>query len=147
MSSNYGGFQGDLTQRDASRTQLFDGADFSKYQQRQQKPTSSFEKSSSGIDYSQATLSQLESQSDEQMNMMSQKIHALKSLSLRMGDEIRGSNQTLDQLGNVFEQTTNRLKRTFKNMMVMAQKSGVSIKTWLIIFGGLTLLFFYIWIR
>ncbi|KAG0671726.1 protein transport protein bet1 [Kluyveromyces marxianus] len=136
MSSNYGGFQGDLTQRDASRTQLFDGADFSKYQQRQQKPTSSFEKSSSGIDYSQATLSQLESQNS-----------CIKEFITKNGDEIRGSNQTLDQLGNVFEQTTNRLKRTFKNMMVMAQKSGVSIKTWLIIFGGLTLLFFYIWIR
>ncbi|CDO93897.1 unnamed protein product [Kluyveromyces dobzhanskii CBS 2104] len=147
MSSNYDGFQGDLTQRDASRTQLFAGADFSQYKQQQGRPTSPFDRSSPNVDYSQATLSQLESQSDEQMNTMSQKINALKGLSIRMGDEIRGSNQTLDQLGNVFEQTSNRLKRTFKKMMVMAKSSRIPLKTWFIIFGVLSLLFFYVWIR
>ncbi|QEU60909.1 Bet1 [Kluyveromyces lactis] len=147
MSSNYSGMQGDLTQRDASRTQLFAGTDFSKYKQQQDRPSSPFDRPSPGVDYSQATLSQLESQSDEQMNTMSEKINALKNLSLRMGDEIRGSNQTLDQLGNVFEQTSNRLKRTFKRMMVMAQNSRIPLKIWFIIFGILTLLFFYVWIR
>lgn len=146
MSSNYNGDgSGGLTQRDASRTQLFSGADFAKY--KQPRPTSPFDQPGGKIDYSQASLSQLESQSDEHMGMMSEKINALKNLSVRMGDEIRGSNQTLDQLGNVFDQTSARLKRTFKKMMVMAQNSRVPLKTWLIIFGVLIMLFFYVWIR
>lgn len=78
---------------------------------------------------------------------MGQKIQALKTLSMKMGDEIRGSNHTLDQLGNTFESTAVKLKGTFKNMMAMAQKSGVSIKMWLLIFFVVGLFFFWVRIR
>lgn len=78
---------------------------------------------------------------------MGQRIQALKSLSLRMGDEIRGSNQTLDNLGDTFQDTTTKLKNTFSNMMIMAKKSRISIKTWLIIFFVVGLTFFWVWIR
>lgn len=98
------------------------------------------------LDYSQSTLASLESQSEEQMGAMGQRIKALKSLSLRMGDEIRGSNQTIDQLGDTFHNTSAKLKRTFGNMMEMAKRSGISIKTWLIIFFIVGLLFFWVWI-
>lgn len=81
------------------------------------------------------------------MGLMGQKIQALKSLSIRMGDEIRGSNHTLDQLGDTFENTAAKLKGTFKNMMVMAQKSRISIKMWLLIFFIVALFFFWVRIR
>lgn len=136
---------GELTQRDGSRTQLFGGGDFGNYQQ--PKPSSLSDRLPSNFDYSQASLSQLESQSEMQMGLMSEKINALKSLSIRMGDEIRGSNNTLDQLGNTFEQTGTKLKKNFKKMMIMAKNSRIPLKTWLIIFGILVLLFFYVWIR
>ncbi|KAL3232967.1 Protein transport protein BET1 [Nakaseomyces bracarensis] len=132
-------FESNVYQRDTSRTQLFGntGLDTDK---------SSPYDNQGKLDYSQSTLAQLESQSEEQMGSMSQKIKALKSLSLRMGDEIRGSNGTLDQLDNTFQRTTTKLKQTYKDMMVMAKKSRISIKTWLAVFFFVFLLFFWVWI-
>ena len=98
------------------------------------------------FDYTQSTLSQLESQSDQQMSQMSQKIKALKSLSLRMGDEIRNGSKTLEDLESTFGSTSAKLKTTFGNMMKMAKKSRISIKTWLIIFFVVGLFFFWVWI-
>lgn len=98
------------------------------------------------FDYSQSTLAQLESQSDEQVGQMGQKIKALKSLSLKMGDEIRNSNHSLNELGSTFENTRLKLKGTFDNMMIMAKRSRISIKTWLLIFFVVGLLFFLVWI-
>lgn len=98
------------------------------------------------LDYSQATLAQLESQSSEQMSVMGQKLKALKHLSLKMGDEIRGSNDTVNNLNDTFQNTTVKLKSTFNNMMVMASRSGISIKMWLLIFFIVGCLFFWVWI-
>lgn len=98
------------------------------------------------FDYTQSTMAQLESQSDEQMGQMGQRIQALKSLSLRMGDEIRSGNHSLNDLGSTFENTKEKLKGTFNNMMDMAKRSKVSIKTWLIIFALVGVLFFWVWI-
>lgn len=98
------------------------------------------------FDYTQSTLSQLESQSEQQISQMSQKIKALKSLSLRMGDEIRNGSKTLEDLESTFGSTSAKLKTTFGNMMKMAKRSKISIKTWLIIFFVVGLFFFWVWI-
>lgn len=103
--------------------------------------------SSTKIDYSEGSLARLESQNGEEMGIMSQKIQALKSLSLKMGDEIRGSNQTLDSLGDTFQRTATKVKSNLSNMLVMAKNSRISIKTWLVIFFVVGLLFFWVWIR
>lgn len=100
----------------------------------------------SRFDYSQANLAQLESQSTEQMTIMGQKLKALKQLSLKMGDEIRGGSDTVNNLNDTFQNTTIKLKSTFNNMMEMASKSGVSIKTWVLIFFIVGILFFWVWI-
>lgn len=113
MSSEYA--ESTLYQRDPSRTQLFGAADPTLIDDR----TSPYDKGK--LDYSQSTLAHLESQSEEQMGVMTEKIRALKSLSMRMGDEIRGSNKTLDQLDDTFQRTTVKLKQTFNNMMDMAK--------------------------
>lgn len=63
-----------------------------------------------------------------------------------MGDEIRGSSDTVNNLNDTFQNTTIKLKSTFNNMMVMASKSGVSIKMWLLIFFIVAILFFWVWI-
>lgn len=77
---------------------------------------------------------------------MGQKLKALKQLSLKMGDEIRGSSDTVNNLNDTFQNTTIKLKSTFNNMMVMASKSGVSIKMWLLIFFIVAILFVWVWI-
>lgn len=138
MSSRFD--NSNLYQRDTSRTQLFGNSAL------ETESRNSPYDNKGKLDYSQSTLAQLESQSEEQMGSMSQKIKALKSLSLRMGDEIRGSNGTLDQLDNTFQRTTTKLKQTYSNMMIMAKKSRISIKTWLGLFFFVFLLFFWVWI-
>ncbi|CAI4039752.1 hypothetical protein SMKI_09G1620 [Saccharomyces mikatae IFO 1815] len=141
MSSRFAG--GNAYQRDTGRTQLFGGPDGSgNLDDRGSSALGSTEK----LDYSQSTLASLESQSEEQMGAMGQRIKALKSLSLKMGDEIRGSNQTIDQLGDTFHNASVKLKRTFGSMMEMARKSGISIRTWLLIFFVVGILFFWVWI-
>ncbi|AET39531.1 Bet1p Ecym_4492 [Eremothecium cymbalariae DBVPG len=135
------------------RTQLF-GPEFSKPVERSRSPfnngshqNNSNNNINGSLDYSQSMLAQLESQSDAEVGIMSEKLKALKNLSLRMGEEIRGSSHTLDELGNTFEQGSVKLKRTFNKMMIMAKKSKISIKTWLLIFFSVGVLFFYVWIR
>lgn len=135
-----------LNQRDQSRTQLFGSYDNT---DREDTPVSAYSDnvgSNKKFDYSQASLAQLESQSSEQMNVMGSKLKALKHLSLKMGDEIRGSNDTVNNLNDTFQNTTVKLKSTFNNMMDMASRSGVSIKTWLLIFFLVAILFFWVWI-
>ncbi|EDO14766.1 hypothetical protein Kpol_312p4 [Vanderwaltozyma polyspora DSM 70294] len=128
-----------LHQRDSNRSQLFgpdvDSSDGLK---------SPYE--TTKLDYSQSTLAQLESQSEENMGVMGEKIKALKALSMKMGDEIRGSNKNLDNLEDTFGNASAKLKNTFDSMMVMAKNSRISIKTWLIIFFIVILLFFWVWI-
>lgn len=131
-----------MHQRDNNRTQLFD----LNYDQLANRASSPYDKGNK-LDISQSTLSQLESQNDDQMSTMKEKIGALKSLSLRMGEEIRGSNHTMDQLGEVFEGTSTKLKQTFNKMLIMAKTSRISLRTWLFIFFVVFLLFFWVWIR
>ncbi|AGO11767.1 AaceriADL007Cp [[Ashbya] aceris (nom. inval.)] len=123
------------------RTQLF-GPNYGKPVKRSSSPFNS-----PSIDYSQSTLAQLESQSDADVGVMREKIMALKTLSERMGEEIRGSSMTLDSLGSTFDATANKLKRTYNKMMVVAGKSRISLKVWLGIFLGFGILFFYVWVR
>lgn len=99
------------------------------------------------IDYSQGSLARLESQNEEGMSLMGERIQALKSLSLKMGDEIRGSNQSLDNLSETFQQTASKVKNNLTNMLVMAKNSRISIKTWLLIFAFVGILFFWVWIN
>ncbi|CCF60468.1 hypothetical protein KAFR_0K01130 [Kazachstania africana CBS 2517] len=141
MSQRYA--EGTLNQRDNNRTQLF--GDVNRFNSETERPSSPYTKNAS-FDYSQSSLAQLESQSEEQVGQMKQKVQALKNLSLKMGDEIRGSNHTLNDLNNSFHNASNKLKGTFNNMIVMAKKSKIGIKTWLIIFLVIGLLFFWVWI-
>ncbi|SCU88982.1 LADA_0E13058g1_1 [Lachancea dasiensis] len=131
-----------LHQRDnGSRTHLFD----SKYDKMNGRASSPYDKGGN-LDFSQSILSNLEDQSDRHVSAMSEKLGRLKTLSLRMGDEIRGSNDTVEKLGEVFEGTSKRLQRTYRDMMAMAGRSKISLKTWLIIFLIVSLLFFWVWI-
>lgn len=138
-----------MSQRDQTRQQLFGNISNKKnasgVDERGDTPVSAYD-NDNRFDYKQDTMAQLESQSNEEINIMTQKIRALKGLTLKMGDEIRGSNQTLNDLSDNFENTTKLLKKTFKNMMIMAKNSKITLKTWFIIFFIICILFFWVWI-
>ncbi|KAI4844320.1 putative BET1 v-SNARE [Aureobasidium sp. EXF-8845] len=96
--------------------------------------------------YSDAVLSELESQNDEQVSEMSKKVGMLKDLTLRIGDEIRDSTALAEKMNDQFSNTSNKLKGTMNRMLRMAQKTGVGWKVWLIFFAFVIALFWYVWL-
>lgn len=119
--------------------------------------------------YSDAVLSELESQNDEQVSEMSKKVGMLKDVSdspcisndeeekdkrltmcsqltLRIGDEIRDSTALAEKMNDQFSNTSNKLKGTMNRMLRMAQSTGVGWKVWLIFFAFVTALFWYVWL-
>ncbi|THZ58094.1 putative BET1 v-SNARE [Aureobasidium pullulans] len=121
------------------------------------------------VAYSDAVLSELESQNDEQVSEMSKKVGMLKDVSnspyisndedeedirltmfsqltLRIGDEIRDSTALAEKMNDQFSNTSNKLKGTMNRMLRMAQSTGVGWKVWLIFFAFVTALFWYVWL-
>lgn len=96
---------------------------------------------------SDSMLDSLESQNDKQIEGLSAKVKLLKDLTVRIGDEVRDSNKLLTDLENNFENARTKLKGTFQRMIIMADKAGISWRMWLIFFGLIFLVFFYVWWR
>ncbi|KAH0292805.1 hypothetical protein M436DRAFT_78399 [Aureobasidium namibiae CBS 147.97] len=96
--------------------------------------------------YSDAVLSELESQNDEQVSEMSKKVGMLKDLTLRIGDEIRDSTALAEKMNDQFSNTSNKLKGTMNRMLRMAQSTGVGWKVWLLFFAFVIALFWYVWL-
>lgn len=97
-------------------------------------------------DYNESELSQLESQNEDMSSTILDKVKGLKSLGVRMGESINDSNKLLSETSNSFEEINDKLKRTFTSMMVMAQRSGISVKVWLMLFAVVGLLWLWIWL-
>lgn len=76
-------------------------------------------------------LSQLEAQSDETMDIMKDKIGALRDLSLAMGDQINKSKRGLAELGEDMGISSDRIKWNMGRMRRFVEKSGVGWKVWL----------------
>ncbi|EDK44325.1 conserved hypothetical protein [Lodderomyces elongisporus NRRL YB-4239] len=91
-------------------------------------------------------LNSLESQNDEEMDSMGQKIHMLKNLGERMGIEINKSIKLNDDITDGFERGKVSLKNTFNKMIVMSQRAGITWKMWLVVFALVGLFFFYVWL-
>ncbi|KAF2160842.1 hypothetical protein M409DRAFT_59629 [Zasmidium cellare ATCC 36951] len=96
--------------------------------------------------YSDAVLSELESQNDDQASEMSKKVKMLKDLTISIGDEIRDSSGMIDKMNESFEGTRNRLRGTMNHMLRMAERSGIPWKVWLGFFLFVFLLFAYVWL-
>ncbi|KKA27225.1 hypothetical protein TD95_003329 [Thielaviopsis punctulata] len=96
--------------------------------------------------YSDATLNELESQNDGQVEGIMGKVRILKDMSLAIGDEIRDSSALAEKMNDSFDSTRLRLRGTMNRMLVMAQRTGVGWKVWLVFFMAVIFLFFYVWI-
>ncbi|KAF2665866.1 v-SNARE [Microthyrium microscopicum] len=94
--------------------------------------------------YSDAVLSELESQNDEQMAGLSGKVKRLKDLTMAIGDEIRESTTLADSMNETFDGTTIRLKNTMNRMLRMAERTGIGWRVWLAFFAVVVLLFWYV---
>ncbi|KAF1990051.1 hypothetical protein K402DRAFT_460772 [Aulographum hederae CBS 113979] len=95
--------------------------------------------------YSDAVLSELESQNDEQLEGLSGKVKMLKDITTAIGTEIRESTALAEKMNDSFEGTRVRLRGTMRRMLRMAEKTGVGWKVWLGFFAFVILLFW--WVR
>jgi len=91
-------------------------------------------------------LEELESQNDEQFNGLRGKVKMMKEMSEAIGVEIRESSTLIENMNNSFESTRVKLKGTMNRMMIMAQRSGIGWKVWLMFFMLVFFLFTYVWL-
>ncbi|KAL7799832.1 hypothetical protein V8C37DRAFT_365629 [Trichoderma ceciliae] len=96
--------------------------------------------------YSDAVLNELESQNDEQVAGILGKVKVLKDMTAAIGDEIRESSAFAEKMNDTFDSTRVRLRGTMNRMLIMAQRSGISWKWWLIFFFAVAALFIYVWL-
>ncbi|KAL5534578.1 hypothetical protein ACEPAG_1041 [Sanghuangporus baumii] len=94
------------------------------------------------------TADELESQNDEEIEGLSAKVKALKSITIGIGNEIRDSAVQLSQMNDAFEETTGILAGTFRRMNNMAERQGCRW-LWYIVFLILVFWFFIVvwWFR
>ncbi|KAG5972985.1 hypothetical protein E4U55_000686 [Claviceps digitariae] len=96
--------------------------------------------------YSDAVLNELESQNDAQVAGILGKVRTLKSMTVAIGDEIRESSALADKMNDTFYSTQLRLRGTMNRMLIMAERTGVGWKVWLLFFAAVGMLFFYVWL-
>ena len=67
-------------------------------------------------------------------------------MTTAIGDEIRDSSALADKMNDTFEGTRLRLRGTMNRMLLMAQRTGIPWKVWLLFFAAVSMLFFYVWL-
>lgn len=63
-----------------------------------------------------------------------------------IGDEIRESSALAEKMNDTFDSTRVRLRGTMNRMLLMAERTGVSWKIWLLFFAAVIMVFTYVWL-
>lgn len=100
----------------------------------------------SSAKHQEAMLLTLESQNEEEIDVIGQKVAMLKNLGVKMGVEINKSVKLNDDITNNFERGKVTLKNTYNHMVVMSQRAGITWKMWLLVFLIVFLWFFWVWL-
>ncbi|KAB5585940.1 SNARE domain-containing protein [Coniochaeta sp. 2T2.1] len=96
--------------------------------------------------YSGAVLDELESQNDAQVEGIMGKVRILKDMTVAIGDEIRESSALAEKMNDTFDRTRLQLRGTMNRMLLMAERTGVGWKVWLMFFAAVILIFMYVWL-
>ncbi|KAF5134915.1 Protein transport protein BET1 [Metarhizium anisopliae] len=104
--------------------------------------------------YSDAVLDELESQNEDQVAGILGKVRTLKhcadggdaQMTVAIGDEIRESSALADKMNNAFDDARMRVRGTMNRMKIMAERTGVGWRLWLLFFAAVGMLFFYVWL-
>ncbi len=67
-------------------------------------------------------------------------------MTVAIGDEIRESSALAEKMNNSFDSTRVRLRGTMNRMLIMAERTGVGWRVWLLFFAAVAMLFFYVWL-
>lgn len=89
-------------------------------------------------------MAQLESQSEETVTIMKDKIGALRDLSIAMGTEINKSKKSLTELGDNMGMSSERIKYNMSRMRRFVEKSGIGWKVWMGF--SIIILWCFIWV-
>ncbi|ORX59764.1 hypothetical protein DM01DRAFT_1333219 [Hesseltinella vesiculosa] len=93
-------------------------------------------------------LEYMESQSDDRINGLSAKVNILKSISGKIGEEIRHGNSLLDSMNDQFSNTHSVLGRTMQNFTKMASKQSGSMFCVLTLFiVGAVIVAYYVFFK
>ncbi|KAK6461538.1 hypothetical protein DFJ63DRAFT_185164 [Scheffersomyces coipomensis] len=95
--------------------------------------------------HNESFLSSLESQNNDEMDSMGQKVALLRNLGEKMGVEINKSLKLNDEITNQFEKGKVTLKKTYNQMVLMSQRAGITWRMWLLVFLIIFVCFFYVW--
>lgn len=67
-------------------------------------------------------------------------------MTVAIGDEIRESSALAEKMNDTFDQTRLRLRGTMNRMLLMAERTGVGWRVWLMFFAAVILIFMYVWL-
>ncbi|KAL1926911.1 hypothetical protein VTP01DRAFT_5241 [Rhizomucor pusillus] len=90
-------------------------------------------------------LEYLESQSDERISGLSAKVKTLKSITGKIGEEIRAGNSLIDTMNNQFGDTGSILGQTMHNFKIMAAKESGATMCYLMFFIVIVVVISYYW--
>ncbi|KAI8089539.1 uncharacterized protein BX664DRAFT_386014 [Halteromyces radiatus] len=79
-------------------------------------------------------LEYLESQNEDRITGLSAKVQVLKSITGKIGEEIRHGNSLLDTMNDQFSNTNNVLGKTMHNFKIMASKQSASMMCYMTLF-------------
>lgn len=96
--------------------------------------------------YNEAYLLSLESQNNEEIDLIGKKVTLLKELGVRMGGEINKSLKINDEITDTMERGKVTLKHTWNKMIIMSQRAGISWRMWLLVFFVIFLWFLWVWL-
>ncbi|KAI8371381.1 uncharacterized protein BYT42DRAFT_580041 [Radiomyces spectabilis] len=90
-------------------------------------------------------LEHLESQSDERITGLSAKVKLLKTITGKIGDEIKHGNSIIDTMNDQFSNTGGILGKTMRNFKVMAEKESGATMCYLMFFVIVMVILLYYW--
>ena len=67
-------------------------------------------------------------------------------MTVAIGDEIRDSSALAEKMNDSFERTRHRLRGTMNRMLLMAERTGIPWKVWLLFFAAVILIFTWVWL-
>lgn len=69
-----------------------------------------------------------------------------QKMTLAINDEIRSSSALAEKMNDTFDGTRVRLRGTMNRMLVMAERTGVGWRAWLLFFLGVAGVFWWVWL-
>lgn len=94
--------------------------------------------------FTDAMYDQLESQHDEHLGALSSRISILKDITSKIGTEVKDGTGLLSSLEERFDGTRTVVKNTMTKMIRSADRSGVSWRSWLALFGIVIFCFWFV---